>query len=152
MPAWALKSMSASLIRVSLISASKNICTKPSAPGCLRPFLKVRTPLILTPRRRFFFLAELTNRQHGDHWLTDLLRGSSAPHFPQAANALARAVKANDAGEYDVSRQQAALAEQLFRASSNMAGVLRVEFEQSFADQISRRSEECRHRSTAAGA
>jgi CHAT domain-containing protein/tetratricopeptide (TPR) repeat protein len=99
-----------------------------------------------------FFLADLTSRQHGDQWLTDLLRGSSAPHFPQAANALARAVKANDAGEYGVSRQQAELAERLFRSSRNTAGALRAEFEQSFAAQISRRSEECRRRSIAAEA
>jgi hypothetical protein len=76
-----------------------------------------------------FFLAELTDQQHCDRWLIDLLSGSSAPHFPQAVNALARAVKANDSGEYDVSRQQADLAEQLFRASGNTAGALRAEFE-----------------------
>jgi len=99
-----------------------------------------------------FFLADLTSRKHGDLWLTDLLRGSSAPHFPQAVTALARAVKANDAGEYDVSRRQADLAERLFRASGNPAGALRAEFEQTFADQISRRSEDCRRRSIAAGA
>ena len=99
-----------------------------------------------------FFLAELTSRRHGDSWLTDLLRGSSAPHFPQAANALARAVKANDTGEYGVSRQQAALAERLFRASGNTAGALRAEFERAFEAQISRRSEECRRRSISAGA
>ncbi len=95
-------------------------------------------------------MAELTSRQHGDRWLTDLLRGSSAPHFPQAANALARAVKANDTGEYGVSRQQAALAEQLFRASGNTAGVLRSQFEQTFADQITRRSEACRRQAIVA--
>ena len=95
-------------------------------------------------------MADLTGRQHNDRWLADLLRGSSAPHFPQAVTALARAVKANDAGDYDVSRQQAELAEQLFRASGNTAGVLRAEFEQTFADQITRRSEDCRRRSTAA--
>src|ERR1019366_4890344 len=97
-----------------------------------------------------FFLAELTSQQHGDRWLADLLRGSPAPHFPQAASALAGAVKANDAGEYDVSRQQADLAEQLFRASGNTAGALRAEFEQSFEAQISRRSEECRQLANAA--
>jgi CHAT domain-containing protein/cytochrome c-type biogenesis protein CcmH/NrfG len=99
-----------------------------------------------------FFLAELTSRQHSDQWLADLLRGSSNPHFPQAANALARAVKANDTGEYGVSRQQAALAERLFRASGNTAGLLRAEFEQAFEAQISRHSEECRRRSITAGA
>lgn len=97
-------------------------------------------------------MADLTARQHGDLWLTDLLRGSSAPNFPQAANALARSVQANDGGDFDVSRQQAALAGQLFRASGNAAGVLRAEFEQTYSDQLSRRSEDCLHRSIAAGA
>jgi CHAT domain-containing protein len=99
-----------------------------------------------------FFLADLTSRQHSDLWLTDLLRGSSAPHFPQAVAALARAVKANDAAEYAISRQQAELAERFFRTSGNSAGTLRAEFEQSFADQFSRRNEDCRRRSIAAGA
>jgi len=97
-----------------------------------------------------FFLADLTARQHGDLWLTDLLAGSSAANFPQAANALARAVQANDAGNYDVSREQAALAQKLFRASGNMAGVLRAEFEESFSDQMSRHSEQCRQKAATA--
>lgn len=97
-----------------------------------------------------FFLADITAQQHGDRWLADLLHGSSAPNFPQAVNALARAVKGNDSGEYGVSRQQAALAEKWFRAHGNEAGVLRSEFERSFEAQISRRSEECRRRSIAA--
>ena len=100
--------------------------------------------------KALFFLADLTARQHGDLWLTDLLRGSSAPNFPQAANALARAVQANDAGHHDVSHQQAALAEQLFRASGNTAGALRAKFERAFSDQLSRHSEECRQEATAA--
>jgi CHAT domain-containing protein len=95
-----------------------------------------------------FFLAELTSRQHGDRWLADLLSGSSTPHFAQAANALARAVKANDGGDYDVSRQQADLAEQLFRASGKTAGVLRAKFEQAYAAQMMRRSEACRRQAT----
>jgi CHAT domain-containing protein len=97
-----------------------------------------------------FFLADLTSRQQGDRWLADLLRRSSAPNFPQAANALARAIKANDAGNDDVSRQQADLAEQSFRASGNAAGVLRARFERSFAAQIERRSDECRREAATA--
>jgi CHAT domain-containing protein len=97
-----------------------------------------------------FFLADLTSRQHGDRWLADLLRSSSAPDFSQAVNALAFAVKANDAGEYDASRQQADLAEKLFGTSGNAAGVLRAQFERTFAAQFDRRSEECRRQATAA--
>ena len=99
-----------------------------------------------------FFLADLTNKQHNDRWLADLLRGSSASRFPQAVSALARAVKANDAGDYDVSRQQAGLAGQEFRASGNTAGILRAQFEQTFAAQMTRRSEDCRRQSITAGA
>ena len=99
-----------------------------------------------------FFLADLTGRQHGDRWLADLLQGSSARHFPQAANALAQAVKANDTGDYRVSREQADLAEKLFRASGNTAGALRADFEQSLSSQISRRSESCRRQAIAAAA
>lgn len=99
-----------------------------------------------------FFLANLTSQRHTDQWLTDLLRGSSSPNFSRAANALARAVKANDAGDFYVSRQQATLAERLFRGSSNMAGVLRTQFEQTFVAQLERHSEECLRQSKSAGA
>ncbi len=97
-----------------------------------------------------FFLADLNRKQQGDRWLADLLRGSSTLHFPQAADALARAVRASDAGEYDVSRTQAGLAETSFRASGNLAGALRAQFEQSYVAQATRRSETCRQRATSA--
>lgn len=97
-----------------------------------------------------FFLAELANRQHGDRWLSDLLSGSSSPHFRQAVAALSRAIQANDAGEYDTSRAQAAFAHRLFLASENTAGALRAQFEQAFSRQLLRRSEECRQEATAA--
>jgi CHAT domain-containing protein/cytochrome c-type biogenesis protein CcmH/NrfG len=99
-----------------------------------------------------FFLADLTRRQHGDQWLSDLLLGSTSPHFSQAATALARTVAANDGGNYDVSRQQAELAEKLFHVTGNMAGVLRSQFEQVLAAQMTRRSEDCRRRSVTVAA
>lgn len=97
-----------------------------------------------------FFLADLTSRKHSDHWLADLLRGSSQPAFPQAVGALARADHANDSGEHGIAREQAARAEQLFRASGNVAGVLRAQFEQAFSKQILRRVEECGREAAAA--
>lgn len=102
--------------------------------------------------RALFFLADLTNRQHGDRWLADLLQGSSGAGFSKAASALAVAVDANATGRFDVSHQQAGLAARLFRNSGNTAGRLRAEFELSFADQIMRRSEDCRRHSVAAEA
>lgn len=97
-----------------------------------------------------FFLAELTSQRHDDSWVSDLLRTSSGANFPRAAGALARAFKANGAGEYNVSRRQSQLAEELFRASGNTAGVLRARFEQSFAEQMSKRGKDCRRLATAA--
>ena len=104
----------------------------------------------LAARHALFFLADLTNQQHNDRWLSDLLQGSSAANFPQAAAALSGALQANDVGNYDVASQQSVRAERLFRASGNVAGALRAQFEQTFAAQINRHSAECRQRATAA--
>jgi CHAT domain-containing protein len=89
-----------------------------------------------------FFLADLTSRQHGDAWLADLLRGAAAPHFAAAVSA--QALAANDQGAYDSGLDQGLSAEKQFRASGNSAGYLRAEFDQSYADQFSRHSEDCR--------
>ena len=64
--------------------------------------------------------------------------------------ALARAIKANEAGEYDTATEQSVRAQRLFRASGNAAGSLRAQFEQTFAAQIKRESEACRRQATAA--
>lgn len=97
-----------------------------------------------------FFLADLAIQHHGDHWLKDLLQGSSASNFPQAVGALARGVKAYNSGDYNGTRQQADLAEKLFRVSNNTAGVLGANFEQAFAAQVERRSEDCRRKASSA--
>ncbi len=97
-----------------------------------------------------FFLADLTSRNHHDHWLADLLRGSSARHFPRAVAALARASTSNKAGNYDGSTKQSNVARQLFRASGNAAGVLRAQFAQTLAAQMARKSDACRHQASAA--
>jgi CHAT domain-containing protein/tetratricopeptide (TPR) repeat protein len=99
--------------------------------------------------RAIFFLTDLASKQHNDNWLADLLRGSSTPYFPRALAALARAVQADSSGEYGVARREGALAEHLFRASGNQAGVLRAQFEQTFTAQMTRQSEDCRQRATA---
>ena len=102
--------------------------------------------------RALFFLADVTSRQHGDRWLADLLDASSSSkgHFPEAVSALARAVNSNQSGDYDSSRQQAILAERLFRLSGISAGALRAEFERAFADQLSRHTADCMRLSRAA--
>jgi len=97
-----------------------------------------------------FFLAELTAKQRGDSWLSDLLRGASSPNFTSAVAALSRASQANDADEYEQAQAQADLALRQFRASGNTAGALRAQFEWVFAAQLNRRSEACRQLATAA--
>lgn len=97
-----------------------------------------------------FFLAELTAQKHGDPWLSDFLRGSSAPGFARAAGALSRALRSNEAGQYDGALKQGSLAERLFLRSGNTAGVLRAEFEQLFATQLLHGRNDCRPRATVA--
>jgi CHAT domain-containing protein/Flp pilus assembly protein TadD len=101
-------------------------------------------------RQALFFLADLTSHQHTDRWLSDLLHGSSSTDFPSAVAALARAVKANEAGEYDIATEQSVRAYRLFHPSVNVAGSLRARFEQTFAAQIERQSEACRRQASAA--
>jgi len=101
-------------------------------------------------RQALFFLADLTTQQHNDRWLSDLLRGSSSANFPPAIAALARAIRANQVGEYDTASEQSVRAHLLFRASGNVAGSLRAQFEQTFAAQINRDSVTCRREATAA--
>lgn len=101
-------------------------------------------------QRALFFLAELANQEHNDRWLTDLLQGSSAPAFPKAIAALARASQANYSGAYTISHEEAGTAARLFRASGNRAGLLRAQFEQVYSEQLTRRTNDCRHEATAA--
>jgi CHAT domain-containing protein/tetratricopeptide (TPR) repeat protein len=100
--------------------------------------------------KALFFLAQLAQRQHADRWLADLLAGSSSPHFSHAINALSRAIAANDSGSFDISRQQAEMAEHLFRSDGSAAGSLRAAFEGSFSAQMTRNIATCRARATAA--
>jgi CHAT domain-containing protein len=95
-------------------------------------------------------LADLTKQQHHDRWLSDLLRGSSSADFPPAVAALARAVKANEAGEYDVATENSIRAQRLFRPSGIVAGALRAQFEEILAAQMTRRTESCRRQANTA--
>lgn len=91
-----------------------------------------------------FFLADLTAQQHSDRWLSDLLAQSSSPNFPRAIAALAAAVKASDAGDYDNSASQATAARTLFKNAGNGAGLLYAEFQQAYSNQLTRKTSECR--------
>ena len=94
-------------------------------------------------RRSLRFLAELTAEQHGDLWLGDFLAGSSAPTFSSGVQALALAIKANEAGDYVKAKSSAARAEQLFASGSNTAGVLRARLENIYALHLSHEGISC---------
>lgn len=95
-------------------------------------------------KQALFFLANLTSQKHADHWLSDLLSGASAPMFPRAVAALARASLANSSGGYTTGLEQAQIADRLFRASNNGAGVVRARFEEAYAEQLTRKTDDCR--------
>jgi CHAT domain-containing protein len=95
-------------------------------------------------QQALFFLADLTRQRHNDLWLSDLLRDSSSPNFPAAAAALARAIKANEVGEFDAASKESVRARRFFRAAGKVAGSLRAQFEQTFAAHVNRQSETCR--------
>ena len=117
-----------------------------------RAFPGAKAKADLSASQALFFLAGLTAQKHGDRWLADFLSGSSAANFPQAALALARALQSNRAGQFDIAREQARLAEGLFRRSGNAAGAVRAEFEELFAIQVGGTGEECRPQAAAAQA
>jgi len=113
-------------------------------------FPELRATADPNARQALFFLADLTSREHADHWLADLLRTSSAPKFPRAVAALARAVRANRTDDYEVGREQAVVAERLYRRSGNTPGALRAEFERLLSEQLLRHTEDCHRRTTTA--
>jgi len=94
-------------------------------------------------RPALFFLAQLTEQQYGDAWLSDLLRGASSTSFASAVGALSRAAQANGADAFDTAAVQAEIARRAFHSSGNVAGELRAEFEAILAAQLNRQSEDC---------
>jgi CHAT domain-containing protein/cytochrome c-type biogenesis protein CcmH/NrfG len=120
----------------------------------VRSWLSLAFPEVGKPNpdasKALFFLAQLAQERHFDRWLVDVLRGTQSPNFPHAVGALARAVKANDEGAYNISHQQAEFAERFFSNEGNAAGVLRARFEWSFGAQMERNSGRCRAEATGA--
>jgi CHAT domain-containing protein len=100
-------------------------------------------------RKAIFFLAELTSNKHQDRWLSDLVKGSSAPSFPRAVAALARSSQNNNSGDFTTSATQASQAANLFRAAGNEAGTLRAQFELAYSQQNTRNTDECRKNASA---
>lgn len=78
-------------------------------------------------------LARILREQHGDRWLADLLASPPSPRFAAALTSLARAVKANAAGDPAGAKVEAKKAERLFQLAGSDAGVLRSLLERVYA-------------------
>jgi CHAT domain-containing protein/tetratricopeptide (TPR) repeat protein len=85
----------------------------------------------------------LWETSHGDPWLSDLLKSANLPWFPDAAEALARAVTAASEGDPSLARRRAQLAANLFGRVPNRAGTLRAKLEGIYALQRSLEGEKC---------
>ncbi len=78
-------------------------------------------------------LAEVTQAQHADAWVNDLLAGDHGVEFETAVNLLSTAVNANDNGDYVGGQKAAHAASNLFRSAGNLAGELRAREEEVYS-------------------
>lgn len=81
-------------------------------------------------------LAKITESSHRDLWLSGLLSKTRERSFQPAVLALASSVRANDRGDYSEDRSLARHAAQLFRSAGNLAGELRAQAEEVYADHL----------------
>jgi CHAT domain-containing protein len=88
-------------------------------------------------------LARLLENKHQDHWLADLLAGSSASGFALAVSDFVRSVRLSAAGDPINAGIEAVKAEKRFEALANRAGVTRSRLEQVYAFQRSRNARRC---------
>ena len=102
-----------------------------------------KRPADESARTALFLLSKTIDSYHADQWLADLLQGATGRDFPSAVSALATALSANDAGNYDEAVEQSIVAEKAFSQSANTAGILRSRFERLFALQFIHSGQRC---------
>ena len=88
-------------------------------------------------------IADISNRNHGDRWLTDLLSAAASHSFPAAVAQLSQAVEDDNTGDNVAARKHASEAERLFTSIGSDAGSLRSSVEYMFASQDAQNGEEC---------
>jgi len=81
-------------------------------------------------------LARITLDRHQDAWLSDLLTKTDSREFRLGVDSLAKAILANEGGDYVEGRQSAHRAVLMFELASNRAGRLRAFEEELYADQL----------------
>src|SRR5262249_21504043 len=87
-------------------------------------------------------LAVVLERQHSDPWLSDLLRTTRHDDLP-ALLALGRALSSNKRGLFRESIEQSQDAATIFAQHHNLAGELRAQLEQVYANQLTLEAAGC---------
>jgi CHAT domain-containing protein len=121
------------------------------AAAALSRWLAIAYPLastddseILAARDALSKLAKLSLVRHSDSWWADLLEEKSSPLFPQAADHLSSAMRANESGDTAAAHKHAALAIRIFQSiGGNEAGTLGALVEDLFAFNIDQNAKEC---------
>ena len=78
-------------------------------------------------------LAEVSDSQHNDRWLSALLSETGSASFPIALNLLAEAKRENDAGNFGSALAHSTKAKKQFRLAHNEPGELRAALEEVYA-------------------
>jgi CHAT domain-containing protein/cytochrome c-type biogenesis protein CcmH/NrfG len=94
----------------------------------LQPSVEARTALCV--------LAEITRKNHGDTWLSDLLSGRTSGQFSAGVEAMATSLRANEKGDYSKGQRAARSAGLMFTAAANVAGELRAQAEEVYSDHL----------------
>jgi CHAT domain-containing protein/tetratricopeptide (TPR) repeat protein len=81
-------------------------------------------------------LGKIAETSHGDLWLSGLVSNTRNPSFPSAVLALASSVRAADKGDYSEQRISAHRASLLFHSTGNLAGELRAQAQEVYADHL----------------
>jgi tetratricopeptide (TPR) repeat protein len=94
-------------------------------------------------RKTLKVLSEICQQHHHDHFLHDLLTGTSDSRFSSAVAHLSRAAIENHLGAHEEALKDARLSESQFRTINSDAGVLRAQFEMAYAYQRLFRADQC---------
>src|SRR6185295_9291268 len=94
-------------------------------------------------RKGLTAVALIFEDEHGDHWLSELLGGTSAPAFPSAAAALATAIRATERGDFDGAFAHAHRSASLFDDAKSEAGALRARLEMVYDLHLSEKARDC---------
>jgi len=108
-----------------LLDRAKSTTTAPKAPELLQ------------------LLAALTKEEHGDYWLSDLLRARRSSALAMAMRELAASINAQDQGDYLLALEKSRIAKASFRRAGDRAGELRASVEEIAALRLSDLTREC---------